>query len=101
MSASYIPEETYAVCTYQMGASPQKFIASRNKVSVFHKGKPILTKEDKNLDAEIEKIELESLYKELETYNDYIEYKKNARIFNDLITNIQKNFEEYFNSFLI
>ena len=49
----------------------------------------------------MEKIELESLYKELETYNDYIEYKKNARIFNDLITNIQKNFEEYFNSFLI
>ena len=61
----------------------------------------IIKKEDKNLDVEIEKIELESLYKELETYNDYIEYKKNARIFNDLITNIQKNFEEYFNSFLI
>lgn len=61
----------------------------------------IIKKEDKNLDAEIEKIELESLYKELETYNDYIEYKKNARIFNDLITNIQKKFEEYFNSFLI
>ena len=60
-----------------------------------------IKKEDKNLDAEIEKIELESLYKELETYNDYIEYKKNARIFNDLITNIQKKFEEYFNSFLI
>ena len=39
----------------------------------------------------MERIELESLYKELETYNDYIEYKKNARIFNDLITNIQKN----------
>jgi hypothetical protein len=52
MSASYIPEETYAVCTYQMGASPQKFIASRNKVSVFHKGKPLLTKEDKNLDVQ-------------------------------------------------
>lgn len=61
----------------------------------------IINKEDKNLDAEIEKIELESLYKELETYNDYIEYKKNAKIFNELITNIQKNFEEYFNSFLI
>ena len=43
MSASYIPEETYAVCTYQIGASPQKFIASRNKVSVFRKGKNLKT----------------------------------------------------------
>lgn len=53
MSASYIPEETYAVCTYQMGAKPQKFIASRNKVSVFHKDKKaLLTIEDKNLDVQ-------------------------------------------------
>ena len=52
MSISYIPEETYAVCTYQIGASPQKFIASRDKISVFHKGKPLLTKEDKNLDVQ-------------------------------------------------
>lgn len=53
MSISYIPEDTYAVCTYQMGAKPQKFIASRSKVSVFHKDKkPFLTIEDKNLDVE-------------------------------------------------
>lgn len=54
MSISYIPEETYAVCTYQMGAEPKKFIASRSKVSVFHTDKPLplLTIEDKNLDEQ-------------------------------------------------
>lgn len=61
----------------------------------------IIKKEDKQVDSNKEEIELQSLYKELETYNDYIEYKKNARIFNDLITNIQKNFEDYFNGFLL
>lgn len=61
----------------------------------------IIKKEDKNEETEKEKIELESLYKKLETFNDYIEYKKNARIFNDIITNIQKKFEDYFNKFII
>ncbi len=50
MSTSYIPEGTYAVCTFQMGATPQKLVASRSKVSVFHKGKPLLTMEDKNIE---------------------------------------------------
>jgi hypothetical protein len=52
MSKCYIPEETYAVCTFQMGSAPQKFIASRDKVSVFHKDKPLLTEKDKNLDVQ-------------------------------------------------
>lgn len=49
MSYSYIPEDTYAVCTFQMDPSPQKFIASRSSPSAMHKGKFLLTKEDKNL----------------------------------------------------
>lgn len=49
MNTSYIPEETFAVCTYQLSPSPQKFIASREKVSVFSNGKPLLTTADKNL----------------------------------------------------
>ena len=61
----------------------------------------IINKEDKQIDSNKEEVELQSLYKELETFSDYIEYKKNARIFNDLITNVQKEFEEYFNSFIL
>ena len=71
MSVSYIPEETYVVCTYQMSATPQKLIASRNKdknkdkvkdkdkvenknkVTVFHNRKPLLTEEDKNLKEQL------------------------------------------------
>lgn len=52
MNTSYIPEGTYAVCTFQMGVTPQKLIASRSEVSVFHKGKPLLTVEDKNLEVQ-------------------------------------------------
>ena len=52
MSVSYIPQETYAVCTNQMSATPQKLIASRGKVTVFHNGKPLLTTEDKNLEVQ-------------------------------------------------
>lgn len=61
----------------------------------------IINKEDKQIDSNKEEVELQSLYKELETFSDYIEYKKNARIFNNLITSIQKEFEEYFNSFIL
>ncbi len=61
----------------------------------------IINKEDKKQDTDSEEIELQSLYKKLETYDDYNEYRKNARIFNDLITEIQKKFENYFNTFII
>ncbi|MBM0654095.1 DUF4280 domain-containing protein [Capnocytophaga genosp. AHN8471] len=52
MSVSYIPQEIYAVCTNQMSATPQKLIASRDKITVFHDGKPLLTKKDKNLEVQ-------------------------------------------------
>lgn len=54
MSTSYIPKNTFAVCTFQLGSKPQKFIDSRKEVSVFHKNKdtPLLTVQDKNLEIE-------------------------------------------------
>lgn len=51
MSKSYIPQYTYIVCTYQLNSGPQKLIATRSKTSVFHKGEPLLTKQDKNTAA--------------------------------------------------
>ncbi|TWP23092.1 DUF4280 domain-containing protein [Apibacter muscae] len=49
MSKSYIPKDTYVVCTYQENTDPKKLIPTRNKVSVFYKkDKALLTVEDKN-----------------------------------------------------
>lgn len=51
MGKSYLPQNIYVVCTYQLNPGPKKLIATRNKISVFHKGEPLLTKQDKNTDA--------------------------------------------------
>ncbi|WP_419868489.1 hypothetical protein [Chryseobacterium sp. CT-SW4] len=55
MGTSYISEDkVYAVCTYQLGTSPQKFSHSRDTLSVFYQNKnqPILTEKDKNIKEE-------------------------------------------------
>lgn len=52
MGTSYIPQnKVFAVCTYQMGPSPQKFSYSRSSPSVYYQNKdqPVLTVNDKNL----------------------------------------------------
>ena len=61
----------------------------------------IVKKEDKQEGTDKEEIELQSLYKELDTYEDYTNYIKASKIFNEMITYIQKEFENYFNQFII
>lgn len=61
----------------------------------------IVKKEDKQEDTDKEEIELQSLYKELDTYEDYTNYINASKIFNEMITYIQKEFENYFNQFII
>jgi len=51
MSYSYVPDGTFAVCTFQMDATPRKFIAQRPTISVFH-GEPLLNIDDKNIDVQ-------------------------------------------------
>lgn len=54
MSASYIPKNMYAICTFQTDSVPRKFIDTRSEISVFYsKGsRTLLTIEDKNIDKE-------------------------------------------------
>ncbi|GAB2703783.1 hypothetical protein GCM10027037_32090 [Mucilaginibacter koreensis] len=54
MSSSYIPKDTYTVCTYQLNAEPKKLIVTRKAVSVFKhaKEKPLLTVDDRNINEE-------------------------------------------------
>lgn len=48
MSKSYIPQNTYVVCTYQLNPTPKKLIATRREITVLHKGEPLLTAQDRN-----------------------------------------------------
>ena len=60
--------------------------------------KKIVKDESKNIDVKNLNIELDNMYKELydnKIYSDYIDSSKKLNI---LITNIQQNFNEYFNS---
>jgi len=50
MGKSYIPENTFAVCTNQVSSSPQKFIRSREYETVFLGKELFLTKKDRNTD---------------------------------------------------
>ena len=58
-------------------------------------------KNAKNIYDEKLEFELSNLYKELENYEDYNNYLKYAKKLNEIITTIQKNFEDYFNKFVI
>ena len=52
-----------------------------------------------NKDINID-IKLEDLYDKLHSYDDYNKYIKASEKLNELITNIQTNFEEYFNGLI-
>ena len=52
-----------------------------------------------NKDIDID-IKLEDLYNELNNIEDYNRYIKSSRKLNELISNIQKQFEDYFNSLI-
>ena len=61
----------------------------------------IIKKEDKQEVTDKEEIELQSLYKKLNTYDDYVNYIEASKKFNEVITYIQKEFENYFNQFIL
>lgn len=63
--------------------------------------KIIINKEDKKEETDKEEIEVQSLYKELDSFKEYRNYIESSRIFNDTLTYIQKEFENYFNQFII
>ncbi len=63
--------------------------------------KSIIKKEDKNEDVTKEKIELNTLYEKLNTYTDYTNYINASKKLNEIVTYIQKEFENYFNKFII
>lgn len=61
----------------------------------------IIKKEDKNENIEKETIELNTLHQKLDTYSDYKNYIDSSKKLNEMITYIQKEFENYFNKFII
>lgn len=61
----------------------------------------IIKKEDKKEDTLKEQIELNTLYQKLDTYDDYKNYIESSKKLNEIITYIQKEFENYFNKFII
>ncbi len=63
--------------------------------------KIIINKEDKKEETDKEEIEIQSLYKKLDTFEEYKNYIKASRKFNDSLTYIQKEFERYFNQFIV
>lgn len=55
MSASYIPKDVYAVCTFQTDSEPRKLIPTRETITVFYGSdttRPLLTVEDRNINKE-------------------------------------------------
>ena len=61
----------------------------------------IIKKEDKNENVDKQQIELNTLYQKLDTYDDYKNYIESSKKLNEIITYIQKEFENYFNKFII
>ncbi|MCW3170557.1 hypothetical protein OMO38_18675 [Chryseobacterium sp. 09-1422] len=52
MSASYIPKDVYAICTFQTDAEPRQFVDTRDAPTVFYgtdTTRPLLTVADKNI----------------------------------------------------
>lgn len=60
--------------------------------------KEIVKLEHKKLNAKSKEIELEELYVKLNEYDTYREYIESSKNLNKLITNIQTNFQEFFDS---
>lgn len=63
--------------------------------------KQIINKEDKKECTDKEEIEVQSLYKKLDTFDDYRKYIEASKKLNESITYVQKQFEDYFNQFII
>lgn len=67
-----------------------------NKITNLQKN--IVKKMSKKEDVKIQNKELDELYDELNSIEEYTKYVDNSKKLNDLITNIQKEFEKYFNN---
>lgn len=55
MSASYVPKDVYAVCTFQTDSEPRQLIPTRETITVFYGSdttRPLLTVEDRNINKE-------------------------------------------------
>ncbi|MBO5529870.1 MAG: YlbF family regulator [Bacilli bacterium] len=60
--------------------------------------KEIVLLESKNNDTSDKEKELDLLYSELTSIDEYNKYLDSSKKLNELITNIQKNFQEFFDS---
>lgn len=60
--------------------------------------KELVLLESKNEDISDREKELDLIYSELNSIDDYNKYIESSKILNNLITKIQKNFQEYFDS---
>ena len=67
-----------------------------NKYTSFQKELVLL--ESKNEDISDKEKELDLIYSELNSIDDYNKYIESSKKLNNLITKIQKNFQEYFDS---
>ena len=67
-----------------------------NKITNLQKN--IVKKMSKKEDVKIQNKELDELYNELNSIEEYTKYIDNSKKLNILITNIQKEFEKYFNN---
>lgn len=65
------------------------------EITILQKESERLGNKDINID-----IKLEDLYDKLHSYDDYNKYIESSKKLNELISNIQNNFEEYFNSLI-
>ena len=63
--------------------------------------KILINKQDKNEDTTEEEIKLRSLYSDLDNYEEYKKYIESAKVLNEMITGIQKKFEDYFNTLIM
>ena len=67
-----------------------------NKITNLQKN--IVKKMSKKEEVKIQNKELDELYNELNSIEEYTKYIDNSKKLNILITNIQKEFEKYFNN---
>ena len=65
------------------------------------KQKIIINKENSKKDKEKEEFEVSNLFRKLHSFTEYNNYITSAKKLNEIITKIQKRFEEYFNNFVI
>lgn len=60
--------------------------------------KEVVLLETKNKDTSLKEKELDLLYSELTSIDEYNKYLDSSKKLNELITKIQKNFQEFFDS---